>query len=90
MKRPKFGGSKTIRDGMGQSQVCKRPSPMDACPLRLDQRPDPGSLGHRQGRHWHQSQAALSRLAKPGNPDAFNRAWTLSLAPVPRSLPPRA
>ena len=47
----KFGGGKTIRDGMGQSQRVNGPGPGDAVDCVHHQCLDPRPLGHRQGRH---------------------------------------
>ncbi len=61
----KFGGGKTIRDGMGQSQRSARPrrgrSGDDQC---ADHRP----LGHRQGRHRPERTGASAPSAKPATP----------------------
>ena len=47
----KFGGGKTIRDGMGQSQRINGPGAGRGGGLRHHQCADPRPLGHRQGRH---------------------------------------
>ena len=48
----KFGGGKTIRDGMGQSQRVAAERRRHGDHQRADRRP----LGHRQGRHRHQGR----------------------------------
>ena len=65
----KFGGGKTIRDGMGQCQRVNGPDPHEAVRLRDHQRADPRPLGHRQGRHRPARAAASSAIGKAGNPD---------------------
>ena len=76
----KFGGGKTIRDGMGQSQRPNGPGPMDACDcvltnaLIID--------------HWGIVKADIGikagrivKIGKAGNPDV-QPAWTSSSAPA--------
>ncbi len=53
----KFGGGKTIRDGMGQGAGDQRPRRARSGRLRHHQRADRRPLGHRQGRHRHQALA---------------------------------
>jgi hypothetical protein len=56
----KFGGGKVIRDGMGQSQRLRRHAGHGH-----HQRPDPRSLGCRQGRRRHQGRAHRRPSARP-------------------------
>ena len=85
----KFGGGKTIRDGMGQGQRSQRAEPARRGRLRDHQRADRRPLGHRQGRHRPQGRRASPPSARPATPTC-SRASTSSSAPAPRSSPAKA
>ena len=84
----KFGGGKTIRDGMGQSQRVNGPGAAEAVDcvitnaLILDHwgivKADIGIRGQR-----------ICASARPATPTC-SRAWTSSSARAPRSSPPKA
>ena len=85
----KFGGGKTIRDGMGQGQAVNGPGAAEAGRLRHHQRADRRPLGHRQGRHRPAAAAASRRSARPAT-RTCSRASTSSSARAPRSSPAKA
>ena len=79
----KFGGGKTIRDGMGQSQrIARRRCADTVITNALIARP----LGHRQGRHRPQGRPHRRASARPATPTC-SRASTSSSARAPRSSP---